>query len=138
MSPSEDFRRFAGECRDMAKFTRSPESKTAWDHMAARWVRLAEINDIHSKVAATLVRQRNRQSISRRALRDLARGSLDWPCRQAASIRRPLGLLFPKVVVRRLPRAGGSTDGGATPPGRPESFPGVVQAGPIRRPRLQC
>jgi hypothetical protein len=67
MNPSEEFRRFAGECRAMAKFTRSRESKAAWDRLAARWVRLAELNEIHSK-AATLVRLRNRHSITRRAL----------------------------------------------------------------------
>jgi len=67
MNPSEEFRRFAGECRDMAKFTRSRESKAAWDRLAARWVRLAELNEIHSK-AATLLRLRNRHSISRRAI----------------------------------------------------------------------
>jgi hypothetical protein len=43
MNPSEEFRRFAGECRDMAKFARSPESKASWDRLAARWVRLAEL-----------------------------------------------------------------------------------------------
>jgi hypothetical protein len=68
MNASEEFRRFAGECWDMAKFTRSRESKAAWDRLAARWVRLAELNEIHSKAAATLVRLRNRQSINRRAL----------------------------------------------------------------------
>ena len=45
MNPSEEFRRFAGECRAMAKFTRSPESKAAWGRLAARWVRLAELNE---------------------------------------------------------------------------------------------
>ena len=64
MNPSEEFRRFAGECRAMAKFTRSRESKAAWDRLAARWVRLAELNEIQ----ATLVRLRNRHSISRRAV----------------------------------------------------------------------
>jgi hypothetical protein len=70
MNPSEEFRRFAGECRAMAKFTRSPESKATWDRLAARWVRLAELNEksISNAAAATLVRLRNRQSISRRAL----------------------------------------------------------------------
>jgi hypothetical protein len=70
MNPSEEFRRFAGECRAMAKFTRSPESKATWDRLAARWVRLAELNEksISNAAAATLIRLRNRQSISRRAL----------------------------------------------------------------------
>jgi hypothetical protein len=70
MNASEEFRRFAGECRAMAKFTRSPESKATWHRLAARWVRLAELNEksISNAAAATLVRLRNRQSISRRAL----------------------------------------------------------------------
>ena len=70
MNASEEFRRFAGECRAMAKFTRSRESKATWDGLAARWVRLAELNEksISNAAAATLVRLRNRQSISRRAL----------------------------------------------------------------------
>jgi hypothetical protein len=33
MSPSEAFRKFAGECRTMAKFARFPESKATWDHL---------------------------------------------------------------------------------------------------------
>jgi hypothetical protein len=70
MNPSEEFRRFAGECRAMGKFTRSPESKATWDRLAARWVQLAELNEksISNAAAATLVRLRNRQSISRRVL----------------------------------------------------------------------
>ena len=72
MNPSEEFRRFAGECRAMAKFTRSQESKATWDRLAVRWVRLAELNEVHSKAAATLVRLRNQQSISRRALTSAA------------------------------------------------------------------
>jgi hypothetical protein len=30
MNPSEEFRKFAGECRAMAKLTRSPDSKATW------------------------------------------------------------------------------------------------------------
>jgi hypothetical protein len=58
MNPSEEFRRFAGECRAMGKFTRSPESKATWDRLAARWVRLAELNEkfISNAAAATLGR----------------------------------------------------------------------------------
>jgi hypothetical protein len=55
MNPSEEFRKFAGECRAMAKFARSPESKATWDRLAARWVRCAELNELHSS-AATLDR----------------------------------------------------------------------------------
>ena len=48
MNCSEKFRRFAAECRAMAKFTRSAESKATWDHLAARWVRCAEAIDLNS------------------------------------------------------------------------------------------
>jgi len=47
MNPSEKFRKFAAECRSMAKFARSRESKAAWDRLAARWVRYAEVTECH-------------------------------------------------------------------------------------------
>ena len=55
MNPSEEFRKFAGECRTMAKLARSPESKATWDRLATRWVRCAELNELRSS-AATLDR----------------------------------------------------------------------------------
>jgi hypothetical protein len=36
MNPSDEFRKFACECRAMAKFARSPESEATWDLLAAR------------------------------------------------------------------------------------------------------
>jgi hypothetical protein len=45
MNPSDNFRKFATECRAMSKFTRSPESKATWDGLAARWVRCAELTE---------------------------------------------------------------------------------------------
>ena len=39
MDASEQFRKFAGECRAMAKLARSPDSKATWDRLATRWVR---------------------------------------------------------------------------------------------------
>ena len=51
MNPSEEFRKFAGECRTMAKLARSPESKATWGRLAARWVRCAELNELHSSTA---------------------------------------------------------------------------------------
>ena len=59
MNPSEEFRKFAGECRTMAKLARSPESKATWGRLAARWVRCAELNELHSS-AATLGRTAKR------------------------------------------------------------------------------
>jgi hypothetical protein len=66
MNPSDEFRRFAGECRAMARLTRSAESKATWDRLAVRWVRLAELNELHSQ-AATFARLRNRHSVNRRS-----------------------------------------------------------------------
>jgi hypothetical protein len=43
MYPSEKFRKFAAECQAMAKLARSPESKAAWNRLAARWIRCAEL-----------------------------------------------------------------------------------------------
>jgi hypothetical protein len=65
MNPSEEFRKFAGECRAMAKFARSPESKATWDRLAARWVRCAELNELRSSAAALdrMARRRRRPSL---------------------------------------------------------------------------
>jgi hypothetical protein len=62
MIPSEEFRKFADECRAMAKLTRSSDSKAAWDRLAARWVRCAELNELHSSAATRerMARQRRR------------------------------------------------------------------------------
>jgi hypothetical protein len=51
MSASEKFRKFASECRAMAKFARSPENKATWDGLAARWVQCAELNELRSSTA---------------------------------------------------------------------------------------
>ena len=48
MSAAEKFRKFASECRAMAEFARSRESKATWDGLAARWVRCAELNELRS------------------------------------------------------------------------------------------
>jgi hypothetical protein len=43
MNPSEEFRRHAAECQQMAKFTRDPASKATWNRMAERWLHCAEV-----------------------------------------------------------------------------------------------
>jgi hypothetical protein len=43
MNPSEEFRRHAAECQQMAKFTRDPASKATWSRMAERWLHCAEV-----------------------------------------------------------------------------------------------
>jgi len=43
MITSERFLRFAAECEVMAKFTSSQENRTAWNEIAERWVRCAEL-----------------------------------------------------------------------------------------------
>ena len=42
MNASEEFRRHAAECQQMAKFTRDPASKATWKRMAERWLRCAD------------------------------------------------------------------------------------------------
>ena len=51
MNPSEEFMRHAAECELMAKFTRDPQSRATWNHMAERWVRCAELFDSQSAAA---------------------------------------------------------------------------------------
>jgi hypothetical protein len=50
MSAAEKFRKFASECRVMAEFARSRESKATWDRLAARWVRCAELNEYSATI----------------------------------------------------------------------------------------
>ena len=45
MSPSEEFRRHAAECRSMAGFLHDPNSRAMWMSMAERWMRCAERYD---------------------------------------------------------------------------------------------
>ena len=51
MNPSEEFLKHAAECELMAKFTRDPESKATWNHMAQRWVRCAQLYSRESAAA---------------------------------------------------------------------------------------
>jgi hypothetical protein len=39
----QEFRRHAGECRQMARDTRDIDSKVTWNSLADRWVRCAEL-----------------------------------------------------------------------------------------------
>jgi hypothetical protein len=43
MTMSDRFLRFAAECEQMAKFTKSAESAMTWRRMAERWLRCAEL-----------------------------------------------------------------------------------------------
>jgi hypothetical protein len=42
MSPSEEFRRHAAECRSMAGFLHDANSRAMWMSLAERWLRCAE------------------------------------------------------------------------------------------------
>jgi hypothetical protein len=67
MNPSEQFRKHAAECQDMAKFARSRESKATWGGLAARWVLCAELTE-RQLSASTLHRvekQHRRPRLSR-------------------------------------------------------------------------
>ncbi len=39
----DEFMKRAAECERMAKFTRDPESRTTWRHLAERWNRCAKL-----------------------------------------------------------------------------------------------
>jgi hypothetical protein len=43
MNLTDEFLRHAADCEQMAKFTRDPESKATWTHMAERFHQSAEI-----------------------------------------------------------------------------------------------
>jgi hypothetical protein len=43
MNPSEEFRKHAAQCQQMAKSTRDPASKATWSRMAERWLRCADV-----------------------------------------------------------------------------------------------
>lgn len=45
MTSSEKFRKFAAECKSMAKFTHDPNNREAWNQMAERWSRCADTFD---------------------------------------------------------------------------------------------
>jgi hypothetical protein len=61
MIPADEFRKFASECLARAKSSRSRDSKAAWDHMAARWLRCAETSE-RQAAAAKLDRIARRQA----------------------------------------------------------------------------
>ncbi len=42
MSPSEEFRRHAAECKSMAGFLHDANSRATWISLAERWLRCAE------------------------------------------------------------------------------------------------
>ena len=62
MKPSDKFRRFAAECEEMSNFVKSPESKSIWNGMAARWTLFAELaEDRYSAKVNTKPRRRRRR-----------------------------------------------------------------------------
>ncbi len=60
MNSSEQFRKFAAECQDMAKLARSSESKATWNRLAARWIQCAELVADRYSSAAKLNRTAKR------------------------------------------------------------------------------
>jgi hypothetical protein len=42
MHPPDEFRKYAADCMEMAKFSLDPEGKAMWNRMAERWFRCAE------------------------------------------------------------------------------------------------
>jgi hypothetical protein len=58
MTPAEEFRRHADECRKIAKSTVGHEEKTAWNRMADRWLRCAEQAEKEDAAAQTMAAAR--------------------------------------------------------------------------------
>ena len=44
-NPADEFRRYAIECRRMARATPDMESRSTWNRLADRWVRCAELEE---------------------------------------------------------------------------------------------
>jgi hypothetical protein len=42
---AQEFRRHAGECRQVARDAPDPESKATWNELAERWDRCAELEE---------------------------------------------------------------------------------------------
>jgi hypothetical protein len=42
---AQEFRRYAGECRQVARDAPDPESKATWDELAERWDRCAALEE---------------------------------------------------------------------------------------------
>ena len=57
-----EFRRHAGECRNMAKQARTSSDQEIWHGMAERWVRCAELveSDVAASRSASLHQHRKR------------------------------------------------------------------------------
>jgi hypothetical protein len=66
MNPSEEFRRHAAECQQMAKFTRDPASRATWNRMAERWLHCAEVFQRQLAAAQPARRQHQRASAGTR------------------------------------------------------------------------
>jgi hypothetical protein len=66
MSPAEEFRRHADECRKIAKSTVGLEEKTAWNRIADRWLRCAEQAEREDAAANTMTRARTIRYRARR------------------------------------------------------------------------
>ena len=45
LKPAEEFRRYAIQCRRMARETPDKESRATWNRLADRWVRCAELEE---------------------------------------------------------------------------------------------
>jgi hypothetical protein len=58
MDPVTEFRRHVSECRNMARATRALEDKAAWNRMAERWQRCAELAESERNAAQTMARAR--------------------------------------------------------------------------------
>jgi hypothetical protein len=59
VDPAEEFRRYAGQCRRMARDSRDRESQATWNRLADRWVRCAEYEEARPAPERPAPRYRN-------------------------------------------------------------------------------
>jgi hypothetical protein len=86
MDPVEEFRRYANECRRMARSTRDPKSQAEWNSLAERWLHCAELAVGNMAMAGDPQRPRER---------------LTDPIRRKRNQPSPSVKLRPKLPMRK-------------------------------------
>ena len=64
MDPSEEFRRHASECGQMAKFRRDAKNRAAWNSIAERYLRCAQWYDSRLSLADRLKQLRMHKKVT--------------------------------------------------------------------------
>jgi hypothetical protein len=83
MLPVKEFRKYAGECRQVARNTRDRLSKAAWNQLAERWDRCAALEE--ERAVSVDQSAKNQRSEGRSIVKH------HWQCRREGRLSwRPL------------------------------------------------